>query len=157
VVSLEKAILALMNESALSAAVIAARDCAFAMQENARYVEKELGSVEMPRRLRHQAREACSAFLETAYDVCSELDELDELRARAAPEDEITRRLERILRWLRSPIEQMDDVVTALDAAATRDEAVGAGYILVAESAVNILGAEGIAAEAIGAALSASH
>ena len=121
-----------------------AHNCAMEMLANASYIQKELPNVDMPDSLRAMTEKVCSGLVGTKFDIVSELSELDELLG--APESEtrvIDTRVNRIVAWLRDDIDQMHELVTALDSASKEDSAYALAYMLVAESGANILKAFG--------------
>ncbi len=121
-----------------------AHNCAMEMLANASYIQKELPNVDMPDSLRAMTEKVCSGLVGTNFDIVSELSELDELLG--APESEtrvIDTRVNRIVAWLRDDINQMHELVTALDSASKEDSAYALAYMLVAESGANILKAFG--------------
>jgi hypothetical protein len=84
----------------------------------------------------------CRALIGTKHDVISELFELDDLlRPAGASSSEIAFRLNRIIRWLWEDVSRMHEFVMALDSAKKQNPAFAPAYVLVAESATNILNA----------------
>ncbi len=128
-----------MNTAAIQSVTNECRKCALAMLESGTYMERELPNVRMDVSVRAAAAELCSQFIGTKHDIFHELFELDELLAAGAPDDRIKSAITLIIRWLWDDIRLMHELVTSLDAAAKKDPACGSAYILVAESAVNIL------------------
>ena len=129
-----------------------ARECAMQMLQNAAYIQTELDNVQMSDALRVRTRQICDDLIGTRYDITHEIFEVDDLLTSKAPSREIVARADRIVRWLGDDVEKMHGVVMALEAAADQERACGLAYILVSESAVNILkpfyraqdGAEGL-------------
>jgi hypothetical protein len=118
------------------------------MLDNAAYVEKELGSVRVPSPDDARAiAEVCSSLLGTGHDVTSELFGLDELDLPAA-DPVVQRRVERIQRSLGDDLPRLDAVVRGLAAAAKGDRAYALVFVLVSESAANILRAHARVSEA---------
>ena len=74
----------------------------------------------------------------TKHDIVTELGELRDLDEADASAD-VESRVERILRWLGEELPKLDAVVTSLEAAKAADGAAGTAYVLVAESAVNVI------------------
>ena len=109
------------------------------MLESGTYMERELPNVCMDGSVRATAAELCSQLISTKHDIFHELFELDKLLSAGAPDDQIKSAITLIIRWLWDDICLMHELVTSLDAAAKKDPAYGSAYILVAESAVNIL------------------
>ncbi len=117
----------------------AARDCALVMLESATYIQRELPNVQMDDSIRATTEELCSALVGTKHDMFTEAFELDELLAAEASESDILVRVNRIVQWLWQDVERMHQLVTALESASKRDPAFGLAYLLIAESATNIL------------------
>ena len=111
------------------------------MLENASYMQRELPNVPIDDSLRRAAEDMCSQLVGTKHDITTEIDELDELLERQPSREEVARYVERIVRWLRDDMAQMHEVVTALDAAAQRDATYTRAFVLISESAANILSA----------------
>ena len=116
-----------------------ARQCAGAMLENAIFIQQELPNVRMDDPTRAATAELCAQLIGTKHDVVHELFDLDDLLSGGATEKRIASAIARIMDWLRRDIRQMHELVTALEAAAKRDRACSSAYMLVSESAVNIL------------------
>lgn len=136
-----------MVTSKLQAFLSAAATAAHEMLANATYVQGELASLGLVESQRHAIAEVCSALIGTKHDVLSELAELREL-GEPSTSTLVQRRVERIARWLREDLPQLHSVVEALDAARGSDSNARGGYVLVAESAANVLRAVGQAATA---------
>ena len=124
------------------------RDCAAAMLANAMYVERELPNVTLPPELRKRTEGVASALVGTKHDVFSEIAEYDDLVEAGAAEAELDRRLERMVRWIGEDVEELAALVRALEEAHRNDPEVGASYVLVTESAANVLQAFGRVREA---------
>jgi hypothetical protein len=131
-----------MNESAIQEAMSAARDCAMVMLETADYIQAELPNVQIDKALQSRTKKVCSALIGTKHDVISELFEIDDLLSPGgASSSEIASRLDRIIRWLWEDVSGMHKLVMALDSAKKRNPAFALAYVLVAESATNVLNA----------------
>ena len=118
-----------------------ARNCALVMLESATYIQSELANVRMNDALRAQTEQVCTALVGTKHDIISELFELDELLGSEASASIINSRVHRIVQWFQDDITHMHQLVTALESASKQEPACGLAYILVAESATNILNA----------------
>jgi len=116
-----------------------ARNCAMAMLDNAMYINGELANVTMSDDLRARTQEMCGSLVSTKHDVIHELFELDELVASDRSASTIARYVERIAAWLGEEVIPMHELVMALDSARQKDPAHLGAYILVVESAANIL------------------
>lgn len=130
-----------MNESAVHAVMTEARNCALVMLESATYIQNELANVRMNDALRAQTEQVCTALVGTKHDIISELFELDELLGSEASASVIRSRVNRIVQWFWDDITRMHQLVMALESASKQDPACGPAYVLVAESATNILNA----------------
>ncbi len=127
-----------LNSSALSDFQQAARLCSQEMRANASYIEENIRTMEVSAEHRAAILTLCSALDWTEHDVRSELDELLELGS-AAPPEIIQGRIKRIVRWLSEDLPAIHEIVQALHVANSQDPKNGLAYLLVAESATNIL------------------
>jgi len=130
---------ATLDEAEVQRFLDEARECAMQMLQNAVYILTELDNVQMSNELRVRTRQVCDDLIGTKHDIIHEIFEVDDLLTSKAPSREIVARADRIVRWLGEDVEKMHGVVKALEAAADQDRACGLAYILVSESAVNIL------------------
>ena len=138
--------------SASSAAIAAVRNCAMAMLQNASFIRHELPHVNMTDVHRTEAEAVCDAFIGTKHDAFSELGQLsDALVARRANQGEVIRRLDRINAWMRDDLNAMHHLVQGLHDALDEKKRNSNAYILVSESAVNVLNAFRAAHDAINA------
>jgi hypothetical protein len=121
-----------MTTSGLSGFTSAARACAFEMMQNAAYIQEHLPDVDVSAPLRESILDVCSSLIGTKHDVFTELHDLREL---GAPWDSavVQDRVARIEEWLAEDLPALHAVVKALEP--TKSLA----YLLVAESAANIL------------------
>jgi hypothetical protein len=110
-----------------------------AMLDNAMYISGELANVYVSDALRARTQEVCDSLVSTKHDVTHELFELDEIVASDPSASAVRRYVERIVAWLEKEVTPMHELVMALESARTRDPAYGAVYVLVIESAANIL------------------
>jgi hypothetical protein len=111
------------------------------MLDNAMYVSGQLATVSMSDALRAGTQRICDSLVSTKHDVIHELFELDELVASDPSASAIPRTVERIVAWLGEELAPMHELVMALDSARKKDPAQGAAYVLVVESAANIINA----------------
>ena len=121
--------------SLLSAFRAAAHDCALEMMRNADFIRAELPTLGLDASLARPIHDVCDALLATKHDVVSEVREL----ADASDPADRARRVERIVRWLGEEAPKLHAVVTALQASADADPRAGSAFLLVAESAVNVM------------------
>ena len=143
---------ATLDEAEVQRFLDEARECAMQMLQNAVYILAELDNVQMSDELLVRTRQVCDDLIGTKHDIIHEIFDVDDLLKSRAPPCEIVARADRIVRWLGDDVEKMHGVVMALEAAADQERACGLAYILVSESAVNILkpfyraqdGAEGL-------------
>ena len=115
------------------------RECAVQMLYNALYIQKELPKVVMSDELRQRTAGLCSTLIGTKHDLITEIFELDERMESDASDAEVLRRIDRVVRWAEEDALEMHGVVMALDAEEQTDLTKAGAYLLVAESAVNIL------------------
>jgi len=127
-----------MIAAALSSFMSAAGLCAQEMLSNASYIDRELSSLRLAPAYVQSIGEVCSSLIGTKHDVISELHELEEFSAEPASEV-VQRRVERIHRWLGEELTKLHNVVKSLESASQTEPEIGTAYILVAESAVNII------------------
>jgi hypothetical protein len=119
----------------------AARHCAMQMMENATYIEAQLPMVELPDGIGAKIQTLCASLIGTKHDVMTECFELKEKAGTASIASGLEPRVGRIMRWMAAPIEEMHQVVGELQAASDTDPRWTLGFLLVAESATNILNA----------------
>ena len=130
-----------LNESTIHSVMIEARNCALVMLESANYIQRELANVHLNHELRAETEQVCTALVGTKHDIISELFELDELLGAGASAPVVRSRVNRIVQWLRDDITRMHQLVMALESASKQDPVYGLAYVLVAESATNLLNA----------------
>ena len=115
------------------------RECAVQMMMNAIYIQRELGNVQMSDELRERTVELSSVLIGTKHDLVSEIFELDERLESGAGNAEVLRRIDRMVQWAEEDALKMHEIVMALDAELQKGVMDGGAYLLVSESAVNIL------------------
>jgi hypothetical protein len=113
--------------------------CAHQMRLNALYIQRELPNVCMSDELRRRTDERCTGFIGTGHKLLSELVELDDLLQTGASNVEVLRRINRMVQWAGEDTLKMHEIVMALDAELQKGVMDGGAYLLVSESAVNIL------------------
>jgi hypothetical protein len=116
-----------------------AQECSAQMLMNALYIQKELATVQMTDELRQRTVELCSTLIGTKHDLVTEILELDERLEAGAGNVEVLRRIDRMVQWAGEDAQKMHEVVMALDAELQKGVKDGGAYLLVSESAVNIL------------------
>lgn len=136
-----------MATSRLQAFLSVAAAAAHAMLANATYVLRELPGIGVGEPHRKSIAAVCSALVGTKHDVISELGELRDLDE-PATSTLVQHLVERTARWLAEDLPQLHAVVEALAAARASDANAGIAYVLVAESAANVLRAVGQATTA---------
>ena len=114
------------------------RECAVQMMMNAIYIQRELTNVGISDELRQRTEKLCCALIGTKHDLVTEIFELDEVIEAGAGNVEVLRR---IIAWCSGPggALKMHEIVMALDAESKKDVMNVGAYLLVSESAVNIL------------------
>ncbi|MEY4483453.1 MAG: hypothetical protein RL693_905 [Verrucomicrobiota bacterium] len=128
-----------MNTSETTKAFIhAARDCAMQLMQNATYIEKNLPTIEVPDGAAERIRSMCQSLIGTKQDVMTELFELNE---KAEVPSDLSPGVDRIEKWLSEAMAEMHEEVEAMRVAKERDDRFSLGFILLAESGVNLLNA----------------
>jgi len=140
-----------MNSSAVQGALVAIRDCALIMLENASYIQRELPSVEMDEPLKSQTAEVCESMVGTKHDVISGLFEIDDLLKSKTDWAVVSSRIDRLIRWLWEDISKMHQVVMALRQDSQKNQNHTLSLILVQESAASIISAFNCAKAAVDA------
>jgi len=127
-----------MSSVTLTSFRTAARQCTVVMRESADFIKRELGNVVASDVDRNAIQKVCDAFISNWYDIGTELEEMSELAVPdcSAP---MRHRADRVHQWLGEDLPGLDAVVRSLSKASEVDPRYGAAYILVAESAVNVL------------------
>lgn len=117
----------------------AAQACAMQMMGNATYIQTELTKLTLPKETTEKIGALCDHLIATKHDVISELFELSEVAVSSASPEEITKWVERIIQWLWETIQEMNEVVQSLQTASDADGQIPIVWLLVVESANNIL------------------
>jgi hypothetical protein len=127
----------------------AARSCAMTMLENATYIQAELDRVQMPEPMRTRTIAVCEALIRTKHDVIHEIFDIDELLLEQPDPALISGRMARVIQWMSDDVRALHQLVKDLESAAQDDAAVQLAYLLISESAVNILNALGLVMDAV--------
>lgn len=122
----------------LAAFQSAAWACAHTLLENIMYIQKEIPTLDLAEVQRSAIVQICTTLIGTKHDVVSELFDLQDMESAAEP-DVIQKRIERIVQMVIEDLTQLHEVVQSLESAAASDRRIGLAYLLVAESATNIL------------------
>jgi response regulator of citrate/malate metabolism len=133
-----------MTTAEIQTAMAECRNCAMVMLENASFIQTELSNVHLDADLVTRTEQVCSGLIGTKHDVISDLFELDDkLQAAdiAQAHDLAASTLERLVAWMAEDMVKMHDLVVALEAASKREPKSGSAFMLVLESATNILNA----------------
>ena len=117
------------------------------MMSNAAYIQTELPSLTLQKEAKDQITTLCDSLIATKHDVVSELFELSEVSESSSPSN-INERVKMIIQWLWETIQEMNEVVQSLQTAAGADPQFSISWLLVSESATNILHPFNRAAEA---------
>jgi hypothetical protein len=117
--------------------------------ENIRYISNEMPKLTIPQSERSRIENVCANFESAIYDVRKEIRNLEDklgmhpgeepFESELNPDPRVTMRF--IQQWLRTEIEAMHELVVHLENVSMDDHALGIPFLLVAGSAVNILGA----------------
>ena len=127
-----------LPEAKLGAFISAARACADEMASNAGYIEKELPGLELSEERKEEIRQVCSDLVGTRWDIGSELSDL--LNAAESGDRKRCRgQAGTIVRWLGQELPALDALVKSLESAKEVEPGAGSGFVLIAESAANIV------------------
>ncbi len=118
-----------------------AHTCAMVLLGNAGYIEKELDAVRISDECRAETRLVCQTLIGTKHDIVTEVSEMHDLLGEAAYPSVILQRAERIVRWFQEDMDKLNALVMGLAADMDADPGSSGAYVLVAESATNILSA----------------
>ena len=121
--------------------IAAAHHCAMEMMNNALYIRKEIPGVEFPPGIKETLSGACGAMLEAKLDLVSDLHALDEQVVAPLESVLCSSAFHRILARLDEAALLLHPAVVALKEAAGLEKRFQLTYLLVAESAVNVLNA----------------
>jgi hypothetical protein len=117
----------------------AARECAMQMMLNATYIQRELPTLDLPEQINAKIKTMCDSLIDTKHDVMTELFELaDETQTDAS---KVPGKVQRIVQWLSEPIGEMHQLVIDLQASPETNSRLFTTFLLVTESATNILNA----------------
>jgi hypothetical protein len=116
----------------------AAWRCAHTLLENVMYIQKELPTLDLADAQRSAIVQICSTLVGTKHDVVSELFDLQDIQGVLAP-GVIRQRIERIVQMVIEDLNRLHEVVQSLEKATESDRRAGQAYLLVAESATNML------------------
>ena len=128
----------MMNTELLNAFISAASACAHEMMENGLFIEQELFANKISDGYISVLSEAYSGIVGTKFDIINELGELEEVAARPQSA-EVQNRVNRIVGLITDELWSLHAVVKNLEAASETDHMAQSAYMLVAESAVNIV------------------
>ena len=117
-----------------------ASDCAEQMAANGGYIQRELGNVHMNDELRTRTQELCTDLGALHFDLYSEIVDINRLLEEDGSNDQIIETVGLIEKSAQDAALRMHGIVMALDEEAKKGYREIAAYMLVSESAVNILG-----------------
>lgn len=133
-----------MNDPAsLTTFFAAAHRCAMEMADNVLYIRQELPRVDLPPGLADTLNDACDELISAKFDIISDLSGLDDLLGRNPDSPAILSKARDILDRLDTTFLLLHPVVMNLEEAAVDDPCYHLAFLLVAESAVNVLNAHG--------------
>lgn len=127
--------------------VTAARHCAGVILESASFIQKELVNVRIDADLKEQLERICTQMIATKHDVVHEIFEIAEALDSGTEPSEIQSRISNITSWIVEDIKDLHQIVMALDATSKEDRGCSLAYMLVSESATNVLHAFSIVME----------
>ena len=115
-------------------------DCARQMLDNAEYVRKELPGVNVPEDLRREITALCDKWTAAGTGAFEEMMVLLPLLDEPSPESAVLwEKIRRIHRTLRETMPATDAVVTTLNQAMASSPSAWLAFLLVSESAGNVL------------------
>ena len=126
---------------------------------NIHFIEKELPSLAISRSEQLQIADLCAEFESALYDVRKEVRNLEDKLGMHPNEEPFDPDIKNpdpkvtmgfISDWLREPIGQMHENVLRLQRAAQSDAGFARAYVLVSESAVNVLNSYSAILDALG-------
>jgi hypothetical protein len=121
----------------------AARHCAMEMAGNALYIRNELPRVALPPGVEEILNDACDELVSAKFDLFSDLSDLDDLLGTDPVHPAVLPKATHILEQLDAAAVLLQSVVMMLREAAAEDSRYHLAFLLVAESAVNMLNAHG--------------
>ncbi len=137
-----------MNSEAFRVAIGQLYSSAGEIAGNIANIRKELPSLTIPQAEKLRIGKVCEEFEGAVYDVRKEIRNLEDKLGMHPGEEPFDPDIKNpdpratmgfIDRWLRTEIEAMHQTVLHLDGLSKADRALGGAYLLVAESAANIL------------------
>jgi hypothetical protein len=135
---------AAFNQSAFRKFMTEAHNYASVKFDNATYIQRELANanIKMPDAIRAQAEYVCEAFTDTNQDIISELSDMNGLLSSAVSATDFYSRTDRIMKRFGDDIRRMNQLVNDLETASKENPVeYGLAYMLISESATNILNA----------------
>lgn len=128
-----------------------ARRCAYVVQSNAHYIEKELPNVPLDDATREETKGLCAKMFSLYFDI---LDVVEELEEKFSSDDFHFKSFKTHSRlvscWMWELIKHMDLIISRVSQMAEHDPECRITYILLSESAVNLMNAFGEMDDAIG-------
>ena len=125
----------------LSAFLAAARHLAMEMAGNAQYIRNELSRVALPPGLGEILEDACDELVSVKFDTIPALADLDDLAGTGGLTPDEAARAASILHHLDAAAVSLHPVVMTLREAAEEESRYFLAFLLVTESAVNLLNA----------------
>lgn len=127
----------------------AAEVCALTMLDNADFIAKELPSIGIDEHYKKEIENVAASLADTKYEVCEILGSFNE-RSHSAASDITQGRVAKVYRMLYLEIPKLRELVFSLESASKGQENIDSAYILVAESAMNIVESYNKVSEAVG-------
>jgi hypothetical protein len=128
-----------MKTDPINRFLMEARACAMQMMQNGAYIQEELPSLTMPDALRQSLQELCANLISTKHDIIHEIHEADDLLKSDPDSGLLDLNLTNIRNWILESVGEMNQGVEAIQRAVTEGQADGILFMLVAESAMNVL------------------
>jgi hypothetical protein len=102
------------------------------------YIQKKLPTLDLADIQQSAIVQICSTLVGTKHNVVSELFDLQDIQGVVAP-GVIRQRIERIVQMVIEDLTRLHEVVQSLEMATVSDRRAGLAYLLIAESATNML------------------
>jgi len=128
-----------MSNARTTAALAAAERCAREMLANAGYIRKELPGVTMSAGIRERVASVCGDLVEAGNGLASDIAKIAPGIGTPGGGDRAAERLRNRVEEIMPLLTRLHETVVALDKASRKDVNAGFGYVLVSESATNVL------------------
>ena len=110
-----------------------------AMFDNGTFIQQQLVNVHLDELTQKSLEDICSKLIGTRYEVMDEIDELNDLLTDKNADKRMVTVLNRIIPWFYDDLMELHRIVKTLEVSSENDAKFSSAYILVTESAMNIL------------------